>query len=228
MFSALGHFTVRRRGLVLVLSAVFLLLSGVLGTGVFGQLSGGGFDDPSAESSRVDDLLDERFDSGTPNLLLLVDADEGVDAGDGVAAVDAPAVASSAAGLVADLADDPDVREVLSYWSLGNAPPLRSEDGRTGLVAVRLGGDEDAVGAAAERIEEELARVDGPIEVTAAGQAPVFGAVSETIEGDLARAESVAVPVTLVLLVLVFGGLVAAGLPLLVGAVAVLGTFFTL
>jgi RND superfamily putative drug exporter len=56
----------------------------------------------------------------------------------------------------------------------------------------------------------------------------VFGSVSHTIEGDLARAESVAVPITLVLLVLVFGGLVAAGLPLLVGAVAVLGTFFTL
>ena len=42
----------------------------------------------------------------------------------------------------------------------------------------------------------------------------MFGSVSHTIEGDLARAESVAVPITLVLLVLVFGGLVAAGLPL--------------
>src|SRR5690606_12738792 len=51
---------------------------------------------------------------------------------------------------------------------------------------------------------------------------------SHQIEGDLARAEMVAVPITLLLLVLVFGGLVAAGLPLIVGLVSVLGTFFTL
>ena len=66
---------------------------------------------------------------------------------------------------------------------------------------------------------DELTGDRGPVTVAAAGQAPVIASVSTTIEGDLARAESVAVPITLVLLVLVFGGLVAAGLPLLVGAV---------
>lgn len=228
MFTALGRLTVRRRRLVLVLSAVLLVLSAVLGTGVFDRLSGGGFDDPSSESSRVDDRLAEEFDSGSPNLLLVVDADDAVQATDPTPAVDDPAVAAAGTALVDQLAQDADVVELVSYWTLGNAPPLRSDDGRTALIAVRLDGDEDAVDAATERIEATLPEVEGPITVSAAGQAPVFGAVSSTIEGDLKRAESVAVPITLVLLVLVFGGLVAAGLPLLVGAVAVLGTFFTL
>ena len=51
---------------------------------------------------------------------------------------------------------------------------------------------------------------------------------TETIEGDLARAEMIAVPITLVLLVLVFGGLLAASLPLFVGVIAMLGTFLSL
>jgi RND superfamily putative drug exporter len=228
MFTALGHLTVRRRRLVLALSALLLVLSAVLGTGVFDRLSGGGFDDPSSESSRVDDRLADEFDSGSPNLLLLVDADDSVDVADGVPAVDDPRVAAAGTELVDRLSGDDDVVELVSYWTLDNAPPLRSDDGRSALIAVRLAGDEDRVGEASERIEATLPDVDGPITVSAAGQAPVFGAVSATIEGDLKQAESVAIPITLVLLVLVFGGLVAAGLPLLVGAVAVLGTFFTL
>lgn len=228
MFTVLGQLTVRRRQLILWLSVAFLVLSAVLGTSVFSQLRGGGFADPAAESSEVDRLLEQRFDSGTPNLLLLVDVDDTVAADDAVAAVDAPAVDAAASEVLATVEADPDVSEALSYWSLDRAPPLRSEDGRAALIAVRIAGDEDTVDVALERIEAAVEQVDGPIEVSSAGLAPVFASVSHTIEGDLARAESIAVPITLVLLVLVFGGLVAAGLPLLVGAVAVLGTFFTL
>lgn len=228
MFTSLGQLTVRRRHLILWLSAGFLVLSAVLGTSVFSQLRGGGFEDPAAESSEVDDLLERRFDTGTPNLLLLVDVDDAIVSADERPAVDDPQVAAAADRLSEQLQADPDVAEALDYWSLGGVAPLRSEDGRTALIAVRIGGDEDTVDTALERLEPILEQADGPIEVSAAGQAPVFGSVSHTIEGDLARAESVAVPITLVLLVLVFGGLVAAGLPLLVGAVAVLGTFFTL
>jgi RND superfamily putative drug exporter len=228
MFTSLGQLTVRRRHLILWLSAGFLVLSAVLGTSVFSQLRGGGFEDPAAESSEVDDLLERRFDTGTPNLLLLVDVDDDRESSATSPAVDDPEVAAAAARLSEQLRADPGVAEALDYWSLGGVAPLRSEDGRTALIAVRIGGDEDAVDETLERLEAGLVQVDGPIEVTAAGQGPVFASVSHTIEGDLARAESVAVPITLVLLVLVFGGLVAAGLPLLVGAVAVLGTFFTL
>jgi len=68
----------------------------------------------------------------------------------------------------------------------------------------------------------------GVITVNSGGVGPVFNEISTTIQEDLGGAESIAIPMTVVLLVLVFGGLVAAGLPLVVGLSAVLGTFFTL
>jgi putative drug exporter of the RND superfamily len=227
MFTTLGHLTVRRRRLVLAVTGAFLVLAAVLGSGVFDQLSGGGFDDPAAESSRAERALESRFDSGTPNFVLLVDATGGGSV-PGAPAVDAPDVVDRADRLLERLGADRDVAEAVSYWSLGKVAPLRSADGRTAMVVVRLAGDQDRVQAASERLTDELAGSDGPVRIAAAGQAPVFSSISSTIEGDLARAESVAVPVTLLLLVIVFGGLVAAGLPLVVGAVSVLGTFFTL
>ena len=232
MFSTLGHLTVRRRRLVLGLTVLFVALAAVLGSGVFNRLSGGGFDDPSAESSRVTRLLEDRFGTGTPNLVILIDANRaGPSAGRDPAtapAVDAPAVEAASREVQRVLAADRDVAEVVSYWSLGRVPPLRSTDGDSALVIVRIAGDEDRVQAATDRLAAQLDGRRGPITVSGAGRGSVFSSISSTIEGDLARAESVAVPVTLLLLVLVFGGLVAAGLPLLVGAISVLGTFLTL
>lgn len=235
MFTSLGHLAVRRRRAVLAVSVLLLAVAALLGSGVFGQLSGGGFDDPGADSTRARQVLEREFRSGSPNLVLLVTADGppagdvGADgAGTDLPATDGPEVAAAAAALEQQLRDDPDVAEVVSYWSLGNVAALRSTDGATGMVVARIAGDEDAVQATTERIDDRLTGDRGPVTVAAAGQAPVMASVSRTIEGDLARAESVAIPITLVLLVLVFGGLVAAGLPLLVGAVSVLGTFFTL
>ena len=234
MFTALGHLTVRRRRLVLGLTGLLLVLATALGSGVLDRLSGGGFADPSSESSRVERILEDRFGTGSANLVLVVDAvgprgDRAAAPPAGAApAVDAPAVQAAATGLEDRLAADRDVAEVASYWSLGRVAPLRSRDGGAALVVVRLAGDEDRVQAASERLTGELGGREGPIRVSAGARGPVFAAVSSTIEGDLSRAESVAVPITLVLLVVVFGGLVAAGLPLLVGVVSVLGTFFTL
>ena len=231
MFTRLGQLSVRHHRLVLGLSVAFLLLAGVLGVGVFGRLHSGGFDDPRAESTQVDKVLDRRFHSGTPNLILLVDAGDAAVAptGAGSTRVDDPAVTSAADALLAKVRRDPDVSEALSYWSLGRVAPLRSSDGNSAMVVARIGGNEDTVAQATERLtgRDTLGR-HGPITVSAGGQGPVFQSVSTTIKGDLSRAESVAVPITLILLVLVFGGLVAAGLPLLVGMVSVLGTFFTL
>lgn len=228
MFRRLGRFTVRRRKAVLVASLLAVVAAGALGGGVFGRLSGGGFDDPASDSSRAEVELARLFDTGVPNYVVLVDADPAAGAPSGEWAVDAPDVVAAAARLEAELADDPDVEEVLSYWSLGSVAPLRSTDGGAALIVARLGGDETHQQDAAARLDEEHGGDRGPISVSAGGRSPTFHAVSSTIEGDLARAEAIAIPVTLVLLVLVFGGLVAAGLPLAVGAVSILGTFFTL
>ncbi len=227
MFRRIGEFAVRRRWWVLVASVVFVVVAGVMGGGVFDRLSGGGFDDPAAESSRAKDVLADTFDTGAPNLVLLVDAN--APSGDPAnPSVDAPDVTAAADQLLAELSARDDIDEAVSYWSLGRVPPLRSEDGNSALVVARITGGQDSEDESTGEIIDELTGDRGAITVSAGGQAPVFRAVSETIQSDLGRAEAVAVPITMILLVLVFGGLVAAGLPLLVGLVSVLGTFFSL
>src|SRR6266545_3926720 len=71
-------------------------------------------------------------------------------------------------------------------------------------------------------------RDQGGMRVQVGGQARVFGEVSDQVERDLARAEMIAVPITLVLLVVVFSSAVAGALPLAVGGFAIVGTLLVL
>ncbi|MET0145609.1 MAG: MMPL family transporter [Ilumatobacteraceae bacterium] len=220
MLTRLGRFTVRRRRLVLALTATFMVVAAVLGTRAFGVLTDGGFDDPGSQSARADALLDEHFGAREPNVVLVVTAT----AGD----VDAPGVTAAAAELVDTIAGVDDVDDVTSYWDLGSTPTLRSLDGDRALVFAVAAGDDDREEAAIERVRTIAADAPPAITVAVGGSDAAGIDIGTTIEGDLARAELIAVPVTLLLLLLVFGGLVAAALPLLVGAIAVLGTFLSL
>jgi putative drug exporter of the RND superfamily len=238
MPGSLARLIVRRRRAVLVVALLLAALAGAFGGSVAKNLSNGGFNDPNAESTAAQRLVETQFGAGSPNLVLLVTAQDN--------AVDSEASAKAGLALGQELAAEPGVTGVASYWSL-KAPPLKSNNGKEALVLARITGDEDTV---RERIEElspkytrlpgsepaaplvedlgETERSDGALSVTVTGQAEVFRQVGSTIESDLARAEMVALPVTLLLLVLIFGGLVAAGLPLFVGALTVLGTFAVL
>ncbi len=168
--------------------------------------------------------------------MFVVTATEPGDAGS--AAVDRPDVVSAGLALTDQLSAIEGTDDTVSYWSLGNPPPLRSDDGERALVLLRVPGDEDDADRAdliAEIIEEydtELAGDDaadrGPITVAVGGPERIFEQIGSTIEGDLARAEAIAIPLTLLLLVVVFAGIIAALLPLAVGIVAVFGAFLTL
>jgi putative drug exporter of the RND superfamily len=220
MFTRIGQITVRRRRLVLAFTGVVVILAGVVGGGVFDRLVNGGFNDPSAESQHAADLLEDEFGAGAPNVVLLVTADGGD--------VDAPAVRRAGMALTQELAEYPRADDVISYWSLGGAPPLRSEDGTEALVVGRLAGEQDEWQDVADGLAEEFEGDRGAVTVAVGGPVEIFNQIGETIESDLARAESVAFPITLILLIVVFGGIVAALLPLGVGLLAILGAFFVL
>jgi putative drug exporter of the RND superfamily len=212
---------------VVIAAVVMFAVAGTLGGGVADHLTSGGFDDPSSESERADDALAERFDTGVPNLLLLVTARGGD--------VDAPAVAAAGQALTDQLASEDGVADVVSYWSEGNAPPLRNDDGSRALVVARVEGTDDQV---EDRVTELAPRYEhwagagggdaAAIDVRLGGFAEVFHEVGDTIEEDLVRAETIALPITLVLLILVFGSVVAASLPLVIGIMSIVGTFFVL
>ncbi|MGH2672006.1 MAG: MMPL family transporter, partial [Actinomycetota bacterium] len=220
MLQRLGWFTVRRRGWVLAGTLVALVVSGALGGGVFQRLSSGGFSDPGAESSRATDQLEDEFGTGDVNLVLLVTSGSG--------SVDDPAVTAAGAALTEELAAEPSIEQAFSYWTLGAAPPLRSDDGTEALVLARIGGDEDAVDEAVEELSTRYTRDDELLSVAVGGQAEVFRQVSTQVESDLQRAEAITFPIVAILLVLVFGSVIAAGLPLAVAAISVAGTFLML
>jgi RND superfamily putative drug exporter len=221
LFTRLGELVVRRRRTVLALSALWFVAAVVLGVGVFGQLSDGGFEDPDAPSTRATELLDERFADGAADLVIVVTADD----------VDDVDVRAAGAALTADLAERPSVADVVSYWGAGSPASLRSDDGEHALALVRFEGADDDP-ARQEAVDDVIAELDGttlgPIGLDVGGRDAVFAEIGETIEADLATAESIAIPLTLLLLVVVFGSVVAAGLPILVGVVSIFGAFLVL
>lgn len=205
---------------MLSFTMLFMVVAVVLGTGAFGVLKTGGFEDPGSESARAAALLDEHFNGGDPNVVLVMTAD-------GRDVVDAD-LAAEGAEIAARLGGIEGVEQVVSFWSLGNAPPLRSTDGDTALVLARVTGDETQVEERLLLVDEQLSGRQGSFDVLLGGSEAVFADIGHTIEGDLLRAELIAVPLTLILLLFVFRGVVAASLPLFVGVIAVLGTLLSL
>ena len=221
MLERLARFVVRRRVAVLAAAVLAMVVAGVFGGGVASHLSGGGFDDPGAESSQARRALAGTFGTRTPNLVLLVTSADG--------SVDSPAVGAAGVALTDELRTTAGVTQATSYWTLGSPPPLRSTDGSQALVLATIAGSDDQVADRIKEISPRFTRLDGtPISVEVGGFAEVFRQVSTQIEHDLKRAELISMPIVLVLLVVVFGSVVAASLPMSIGALAVVGTFLVL
>jgi RND superfamily putative drug exporter len=220
MFERLGNFVVRRRVVVLVLTGMFLLAAGAIGGGVAERLSQGGFDDPGAESTLAADLLLEEFDQQDPNLILLVQGRTGT--------ANDPEIVEAGRALAAKLEADPEVEKVVSYWDT-NSPALISRDEKQALIMGVIPGEQDEVITSVKEVSPRFQDYEDPaIDVTVTGMAEVFRQMQHQIEGDLVRAEAVALPLTLIALIFVFGSIVAASLPLAVGILAIIGTFLAL
>jgi RND superfamily putative drug exporter len=211
-------FAIRRRRLVLVGAVIVTLFAAALSGNVVEHLSGGGFDAPGSESDRAARTLERRDGVLPPNLVLLVRGDR---------PVDAPAVAQAGTALAEALAREPGVERVTSYWGT-HEPRLRGRSGRSALIEARLGGDEDAQSAAARRIGEHYRGQRGELDVGVAGVAALIAETEDQVEHDLTRAEVIALPLTLLALYLVFGGVLAATLPLAVGIVSIVVTLLAL
>ncbi|MFJ9582084.1 MMPL family transporter [Streptomyces sp. NPDC101191] len=209
------RFVTARPRLSLLVALVLTALAVLAGGGVADRMGSGGWEDPDAESTYAIEVLEREFPASQPNLLLLVDA--------GDAGVDSPAVAAEARRLAERLDAQPGVDGVGSYWATGS-PALRSKDGHEALIAARIDGEEKAAGEVLQRLAPEFRGTHGPVEVSVGGPLAVRHEMQATIQEDLLRAELIALPITLVLLVMVFGSAVAAVLPLGIGIVAILGT----
>lgn len=206
---------------ILAIAALLMVATAIFGIPVANHLSAGGFQDPTSESAHAGRILSEKFDQSDQQLLITVTDPAGVD--DGRARI-------AGTDIAARLDASPNVLSVTSPWT---SPPaaaqeLISKDGKTGLIVATVAGGEDkAQGYAAALAGEVIGERDGVV-VRAGGTAMIYRQITEQTTRDLLRMESIAVPLSFLVLVWVFGGLVAAALPMMVGLMSILGAMSVL
>lgn len=217
MLRQLATFTVRRPKAVLAAVLVLLGISVVLGGSVSDKLGTGGNTDPAAESSQAEEFLDQHFGT-TSNLVIQLLPREGT--------VDAPDVAPVRDRVLRLIAAEPKAKVTRAFGDEG-AGDLRSKDGRSGLILVHVGGTADEAADTAKRIIASLP-TDPNVAVRAGGSLGVQQEIRDKVKHDLKMSESIAVPISLAVLVVVFGGLIAAALPVVVGVVSIVSTLSVL
>ena len=215
MFNRLASLINRWPAAVLVVALIFVAVAGLVGTRVFGALTGGGFQDPASQSVKAAGRLEvashQKADGGLIALIRM-----GQD-------VNSPAVRDEVDRVAQVIKRDPAVDQVLTYYTT-RSPAFVSKDGQSTFVLAYFTwvADNDA---AASRLKAALA--SDPY-VTLGGTGPADVEINSTIGADLARAESIALPILFILSRWVFRGVVAALMPLLVGVITILGTYLGL
>ncbi|MDF2823419.1 MAG: hypothetical protein K0R68_827 [Mycobacterium sp.] len=204
--------------LVTVLAAVF-------GLPVADSLSSGGFEDPSSESAHAQRLLTDRFSRSDMQLVFTVTASADPD---GVAARDA------GLEIAALLENAPQILDVSSTWtSLGTSPQAAAGSASgVGVVVSEVEGGEDAAQrhaqALAARVTADILPGHPHVTVRAGGSALLYAQINEQTRRDLLLMELIAMPLSFLVLVWIFGGLLAAALPMAVGALAIVGSMSVL
>jgi putative drug exporter of the RND superfamily len=222
MLAAWGRFVHRRRWWVLAASAVLLALSvaGIVGGGVLSSASAAGQQFPS---TRAQDLVNQEITTGAPkggsSFLLMLRSDDGK-------ATD-HAFRTKVQQAIAPLTHDDRVTRIMSPYDQQATPQqhaaLTSKDGRAVLVQVYVRDKVDKAATYYPALRDQVKQHADGLQVTGTGQVPVQHAMNTTLEHDLRQAEVVSLPITLLLLILIFSTLIAAGLPLAVGLLTIAG-----
>ncbi|MEV5647728.1 MMPL family transporter [Nocardia sp. NPDC052254] len=217
MLTRIARLTTRHPKRALLAALALALLCAGFGATVTAHLHAGGFTSDSAESTRASKIVADSFGGAEPNLVLVVHSEEGVNS---------KAARAVAAEVTDRLGARPDTIGVRSYWT---SPPqmagaLRGTDGKSALIMAYLTGGDDKAQRTAGDIEATLGDTPPGITVRAGGAAAIFHDVNDQVTKDLALAEGIAIPLTAIVLILVFGSVVAASLPLAVGIFAILCT----
>lgn len=220
MFDKLGRFIVHHRKAVLALFLLGTLIAGGIGSLVFGKLDSGGYSDKNSESAQASDYIINRFKVQEPIITLVVDSPTGIDE---------PEVVAKALALENEIRNVTGVSKTYSFWSTGGADSMRSKDGKAGFILVYAdlkSDDWDGLSSIGADIQKHFDGDYQGLQVYAGGAGVITHAINSRIEKDLVTAEAIAIPLVFLLLIFVFGAMVASAMPLFVGVAAILGSFF--
>jgi RND superfamily putative drug exporter len=219
----LGQFITNHSKLVLFGFVGLIIASTFWGFQVFGNLKGGGYDNPNSDSALVQEILESDFGVDPAELIVLVDLPGQADS----MTASGPEFFPLVQDLTDEIADIEGVESAVNYYMLGSPPQLKSEDGKLVYLLVDLDNSANQAPIVKQIVDDYTGDYRGA-EVHVSGFGAVTKAINEQIESDIIRAEIVAVPIVIILLLFVFGSLVAAGLPLFVGGLAIVGSFFVI
>ena len=214
MLATLANFTHRFRLLILLAGLAFVLAGVIYGTKVFDHLFQGGFDDTRSDSYQASRIITERLGQTDASLLVLFSS--------GDAKVTDPTYQSAVTVALSEVAADPSVRQVTTYYTSGEQS-LVSKDQKSTYAVISLAGTEQEQQKAVERLRPQF-RSD-ELQIQLGGPAAVNEEIKHQVESDLAKIETFSFPILALLLLVVFRGFVAASLPLLLGGFSILGAF---
>ena len=213
MFDSLARLANGRARRVGLFAIVFFLLAGALGGSVADRLDPYGAEDPDTETVKAMDRLEEAG-LRVPAVIAVVED----------APVADPATRQRVVALERQVRERPDVASVTGYYDT-RSPAFVSRDGRSTYFAVALKATDDKEWQqSGAEIADELSRPG----VVVGGAAVAQEQVNKQVEEDLKKAEMLAFPLLFLLSLLFFRSLVAALLPLMIGGLAIIGTFLIL
>jgi RND superfamily putative drug exporter len=218
MFESWGRVVYARRRLILVVAAIVVVAAAVWGTRVFGALqSAGGFSAPGSQSQQESDLAARAFGRDTADVVVLYSSPR--------LTVHDAAFRASVTRTLATL-PAAEVRSAATYWST-RSPQFASADGHATYAVLELAGGTDSARTAS--FHAIGGRLSAPgLSTQVGGQVPTFSAINKQVTSDIGRAEGISMPVLLILLLVIFGSLAAASLPLAIGGIGILGSFAAL
>lgn len=213
MFAWWGRVVTRLRWAVLAVAVGVVALGATWGLGVFDAVSDGGFYNPDSPSQQAEERIEEEFGRQAVDVVVLYESADHT--------VDSPEFAQKVAASLDELRDRSDVESITSFYDTG-LPSFVSDDEHATFAAITLTGADDAERADQFADLEPLLRVDG-IDTQVGGQAAIFEAVNTQTQQDIITVELFTLPILLLLMIVIFGSLVAAATPLLIGVLAIMG-----
>ena len=224
MFEAWGRWLYRARRLTLVIALLFAVAAGVWGTGVFGKLDSGNTFTPRSSQSNVESTLAASlFGRDSADVVVLFHSTAHT--------VADPVYRQAVTGYLASLPAN-EVTTAATFWTSGQ-PDLVSADRHSTYAVLQLAGGsdqgrEDTYKAIAADFPAVAGTPGDGITAQVGGGTPTEVAINSAVSANIARAESISFPVLLILLVIIFGSVVAAFAPLVIGGLAILGSFTVL